>query len=85
MEPVNKGEILTFADGKRYDVVDIIYDNNCKYIYMARDEGDFEILLGKEVIENDKVVIETLDNKKEITRIMLLLAEKYRNNQQSDN
>jgi hypothetical protein len=78
MEPVNKGELITFDDGEKYYVVDIIHDNNCKYVYMAKNEGKFEILLGKEILENGDVIIETLDNQDEIKRIMGLLAERYK-------
>jgi hypothetical protein len=78
MEPIKRGEAITLDDGKEYAVVDIVYDNNCKYIYLARDEGKFEVLLGKEIIEGDDVIVETLDDKEEIKRVITILADRYK-------
>jgi len=70
MDKIEKGYLITFDDGIDYYVVDVIYDDNKKYVYLISDEDENQVLLGEEIIENDEVIIETLDDKEKIKEIM---------------
>lgn len=77
MEPINKGEYITLENGKEFYVIDIVYDNDQKYVYLANDKDNLELLLGKEIKdEMGNVIIETLEDPEEIKRIGLKIINK---------
>lgn len=73
MEPINKGEAITLDNNKEYYVVDIIYDNGKKYVYLISD--DEEVILGEEKTEYGEVSIETLDDQDKIAEILSKIIE----------
>jgi hypothetical protein len=68
METINRGEAITFDDGKEYYVVDILHENNKKYVYLISD--DEEVMLGEEIVENGEISVETLDDQNMIKDII---------------
>ena len=45
MEPINKGEYITLENGKEFYVIDIVYDNDQKYVYLANDKDNLGIII----------------------------------------
>jgi hypothetical protein len=81
MEPIIKGEKVTLDNNKQFYVVDIVYDDNQKYIYFANDDDGLEIMLGKEsILDNGEVIIEPVSDEEEIKRIMIKIVNNISNN-----
>lgn len=76
MEPINKGEFVKFANGESYYAIDTIIYNNKKYIYFAKQEGGVVAFLGKELIDNGELVIDVVEDKEEVKKVMSLFVEK---------
>jgi hypothetical protein len=79
MKTIEKGDKVTFVDSKEYKVIDIIYYNNEKYIYMVRGVDEFEFMLGKEIKTPDRVMIETVTDKDELVSVMTEILRNYNN------
>lgn len=76
MESINKGELVSFDNGDSYYAVDTIMYNNQKYIYFAKQEGGVLAFLGKELIDNGELVIDVIEDKEEVKKIMGMFVEK---------
>jgi hypothetical protein len=74
---VTKGEVITLTDNKDYVVVDIVIDNGNKYIYLVTNvekEADIEVLLLKEVREDNNVYYDTVTDENEIFKVMGIIV-----------
>ncbi len=60
MEKIEKQELITLDDGKEFLVVDIVEYEGERYLYLARDDEKLEVMLVKEKIEADELVVETV-------------------------
>lgn len=74
MEPITKGEAVTLDDNKEYYVVDIVYDEGKKYIYLITDEEENKVVIGEEIVENKEVFIETISDPDIMKRVMEKIA-----------
>ncbi len=77
METIEKGHIITFDDNIDYYVVDIIYDDQKKYVYLISDEENNKVLVGEEIIENGEVILETLEDPEKVKQIMAEVIKNF--------
>lgn len=66
---INKSDVLTLEDGKKYTVIDIFDENNTKYIYLIDINKRTNMIFGK--VEGEDIVIITDPNelKKVVSKI----------------
>lgn len=66
---INKSDVLTLEDGKKYTVIDIFDENNTKYIYLIDINKRTNMIFGK--VEDEDIVIITDPNelKKVVSKI----------------
>lgn len=67
---------LIEIEGKKYLVVDTIIDEDKKYVYFVNEDDMSDLLVQKEVIEDDKTYLVNLDDKDEFIKSMYLFEEK---------
>ena len=67
---------LIEIDGKKYLVVDTIVDQDKKYVYFVNENDVSDLLIQKEIKENDKTYLVNLDDKDEFVKSMYLFEEK---------
>ncbi|HHT38552.1 MAG TPA: hypothetical protein GXZ95_03975 [Mollicutes bacterium] len=77
MERITKGELITLEDDARYVVVEVVEKDNKRYLYLV-DETQKEVVIAEEIIENDEIIIETLDDINKIMEISKLVCERLR-------
>lgn len=63
-------------DGKNYLVIDTIKENDAKYVYLSNEEDVNDILVQKEIKEEDKTYLVNLETEEEYNKAMLLFEEK---------
>jgi hypothetical protein len=71
---IEKGELLKLTNDKEYLVVDVVMDNNTKYIYLANEDEGLEVLLTKEVNEDGNFLLESVADEAELVRIMKIIS-----------
>jgi len=67
---------LIEIDGNKYLVVDTIIDEGIKYVYFVNENDVSDLLIQKEIIEDDKTYLVNLDSEDEFNKVMLLFEEK---------
>lgn len=67
---------LIEIDGKKYLVVDTIIDEGNKYVYFVNNDDVSDLLVQKEIIEDEKTYLVNLDDKDEFIKSMYLFEEK---------
>ena len=63
-------------DNKKYLVVDVIIDKDNKYVYFVNEEDMSDLLIQREIKEDDKTYLVNLDNEDEFNKVMHLFEEK---------
>ena len=77
MDRITKGEAITLDNDIEYVVVDAVELDNKRYLYLV-DETQKEVVIAEEIIENDEIIIETLDDINKIMEISKLVCERLR-------
>jgi hypothetical protein len=75
MERITKGETITLDDDKRYVVVEIVEQDNKRYLYLVRDTHK-EIVIAEEIIEGNDIIVESLDDINKIIEISKIVLER---------
>ncbi|MGI6329623.1 MAG: hypothetical protein ACOXZR_02030 [Bacilli bacterium] len=75
METLNKGELITLENDIDYYVVEIIEQEGDRYLYLVNDERA-EVVIGKEIIDGDNIIVETIDDREKMREITKLVLEK---------
>ena len=78
MERLQKGEYITLDDNKEYYVVEIVEQGDNKYLYLVND-NPASVVVAEEIVENNKVFIETLDDQNKISEIVKIVLERLGN------
>jgi hypothetical protein len=77
MERITKGETITLDDDKRYVVVEIVEQDNKRYLYLV-NESQKEVVVAEEIIENNDIIVEALDDINKIMEISKIVLERLR-------
>jgi hypothetical protein len=75
IEGINKDELVTFDDGTEYYVIDIIYHNDQKYIYFAKEDQKVDTFIAKEIIEDGNLIVEIVEDSPEKEDVMKKLLD----------
>jgi hypothetical protein len=78
MEQIVKNDTITLDDNKRYIVVEIVEQDNKRYLYLV-NENQKEVVIAEEIIEGNDIIIETLDDIEKIKEISKIVVERLRN------
>jgi len=70
------GELITFDDDTKYFVVETLDYNDSRYVYLISESEDVNIILGKEKIEGNDVLVDNVTDEEELKAIIPLFAEK---------
>ena len=69
---------LIEIDGKKYDVVDVIFKEDNKYVYLSNVEDDNDFFVRKEIQKEDgKNYLVGLENEEEVFQAMQFFQEKH--------
>lgn len=79
MERITKGELITLDNNKEYVVVDIVEQGDKRYLYLV-NQAIMEVVVVEEIVENDEIIIETLDSIDKVTEIVKIVVERLKNN-----
>lgn len=63
------------VDGKTYLVVDTIFCEGFKYVFLANEKNNEDFFIQKEIHENEKTYLVNLKDQTEFLKIMQLFAE----------
>jgi hypothetical protein len=75
MERITKGETITLDDDKHYIVVEIVEQDNKRYLYLVNDTHK-EIVVAEEIIEGNDIIVESLDDINKIMEISKIVLER---------
>ena len=65
-------------DGKKYDVIDVIFDQHTKYVFLSNVDNEDDFFVKKEITkENGKNYLVALENEEEVLKAMQLFQEKH--------
>jgi hypothetical protein len=73
MERITKGETITLDNGKEFVTVEIVEQDDKRYLYLVNEELR-EVVITEEIIENNDIIIKALkdvNKMKEIAKIVL--------------
>ncbi|MDD4036726.1 MAG: hypothetical protein PHS45_05360 [Bacilli bacterium] len=79
MKRITKGELITLDNNKEYVVVDIVEQGDKRYLYLV-NQAIMEVVVVEEIVENDEIIIETLDSIDKVTEIVKIVVERLKNN-----
>jgi hypothetical protein len=79
MERITKDEAITLDNNKEYYVVEIVEQDNKRYLYLVNEE-DTDVIVAEELIEGDEIIIETLDDEEKIKEIVKIVTERLNKN-----
>lgn len=79
MKRITKGELITLDNNKEYVVVDIVEQGDKRYLYLV-NQAMMEVVIVEEIVENDEIIIETLDSIDKVTEIVKIVVERLKNN-----
>lgn len=72
---VDNSRVL-LEDGNDYQVIDKIKDKNCSYIYLLNYRDKDDLVVRKEIIEEDVTYLVGLDDEAELEKALNLYLEK---------
>lgn len=72
----NKGDTLSFDNNLEYLVLEIIDYMNNSYLYLMNSIDKHDIALVKQIKENDKVLLQNIDNDTEFTNVLIAALAK---------
>lgn len=75
METLNKGELITLENDIDYYVIEIIEQEGERYLYLVNDERA-EVVIGKEIVDGDNIIVETIDDREKMREITKLVLKK---------
>jgi len=74
MDRISKDEVITLEDNIEYYVIDTVLEEDTNYLYLAQVNDPKQIMIAKEVVEGEDLIVEELEDgekKKEIILIIL--------------
>ena len=80
MEKLKKGESAVLENGKKYLCFAQIDDGRLSYVYLMSQFKPIEVVFAKQFVNNDDLVLEIVDDKKEKEKLLNLLQEQENNN-----
>ncbi len=78
MEHLTKGEAITLDNDLEYYVVEVVEEGSERYLYLVGDGDDADVIIAKEIIEGDDILIETLEDQEKIMEIVKIVTERLR-------
>lgn len=79
MDRVTKNEAITLDNNKEYIVVEVVEQGDRRYLYLVNEAAN-EVIVAEELIENNDIIIETLDDIKKIEEIVKIVTERLNKN-----
>ncbi|MFA5408308.1 MAG: hypothetical protein WC343_06000 [Bacilli bacterium] len=81
MELIEKGEVLTLDDNQDYCVVEVVELDGKRYLYLVNeDESKSEVIIAEEKHDAEGVIVETLDDKAQMKRIVDIVIKRLSDN-----
>ena len=68
--------IIKLEDGFEYKVVDKIDNNNCAYVYLVNLVDKEDLIVRKEIVEDENTYLVGLDNTEELEKALRLYLQK---------
>jgi hypothetical protein len=78
MDRIKKGELITLDDNKEYYVVDIVEQEDKRYLYLASEQYK-EVIVAEEVVEGNDIIISALTNLDKMQEIAKIVLERLSN------
>lgn len=78
MDRIKKGELITLDDNKEYYVVDIVEQEDKRYLYLANEQYK-EVIVAEEVVEGNDIIISALTNLDKMQEIAKIVLERLSN------
>lgn len=75
MERITKGEAITLDDNKEYTVVEVVEQDNKRFLYLVNEELK-EVVIAEEIIEGNDIIIETLEDINKMKEIAKIVVER---------
>jgi hypothetical protein len=75
MERITKGETITLDDNKRYVVVEVVEQDNKRYLYLVNAAHN-EVVVAEEIVEGNDIIVESLDDISKIMEISKIVLER---------
>lgn len=69
--------VITLDNGKNYEIVDKIKDNDQTYLFLINENDENDKCIRKQVIENDKEILYCL-NEDEFKNVLEKFMKKYK-------
>ena len=79
MERITKDEAITLDNDKEYYVVEIVEQEDKRYLYLVNEE-ETEVIVAEEIIEGEEIIIETLDDQEKIKEIVKIVIGRLNQN-----
>ncbi|MDD2203508.1 MAG: hypothetical protein PHT75_03970 [Bacilli bacterium] len=79
MERITKDEAITLENNKEYYVVEIVEQDEKRYLYLVKEE-EADVIVAEEIIEGEEIIIETLDDIEKIKEIVKIVTERLNKN-----
>ncbi len=79
MERITKDEAITLENNKEYYVVEIVEQDEKRYLYLVNEE-EADVIVAEEIIEGEEITIETLDDIEKIKEIVKIVTERLNKN-----
>ena len=68
--------IIKLENGFEYKVVDKIDNNNCAYVYLVNLVDKEDLIVRKEIVEDENTYLVGLDNTEELEKALRLYLQK---------
>ncbi len=68
--------IIKLENGFEYKVVDKIENNNCAYVYLVNLVDKEDLIVRKEIVEDENTYLVGLDNTEELEKALRLYLQK---------
>jgi len=72
---IEKDELITLDDNKEYYVVDTV-KLDVNYLYLINKDDKKDIIVAKEIIENNETFIEIEDSEEKLKEVFKILYER---------
>jgi hypothetical protein len=75
MERITKGETITLDNGKEFVTVEIVEQEDKRYLYLVNEELR-EVVIAEEIIENNDIIIKVLKDVSKMQEIAKIVLER---------
>ena len=75
MNRIAKGESITLDNNKEYFVVEVVEQENKRYLYLVNEQFK-EVVVAEEIIEGNDIIIETLTDANKMQEIARIVVER---------